>query len=337
MSNETALTKIEKAQQANALMYVDTASFEKESEYTRQDISLIPFTEDDFHTIDGKMVPKRATTDRIAEAKGIEFIESSCRVENVNTDDLIAGKRTVYRAYAQGKIRLPDGTWRHSTLEVYDFDPILNALIDKNCNTPDDLKKPEVYKVARQNAKVASRRAATGVRQRVIKQLTGMPTGFEKKDISRPMCFDRFILTKEGYEAEKSGSKEIDPGALWGTKKLLPTTYEANIVTETPEQEPENRSNAADLANQANSEEPEFPDEPTAPAKEHEDLLREKTLILEQIMLSHKDVLDKTSESGKNPYKIAQNELDNPNATIESRSSMTDRLRTWLQAKGYKV
>ena len=135
----------------------------------------------------------------------------------------------------------------------------------------------------------------------------------------------------------------MDVASLFGAKRaeLVPASDISdepnNTPAETPGQEPENRSSAVDLAAEAGSDEPEFPDEPTGPGTEQEDLFKEKTLVIEQYMTSYKEALDVTSKNGKNPYVMAQEELANSNATIESRNSMIERLRTWLHAKGHKV
>jgi len=47
--------------------------------------------------------------------------------------------------------------------------------------------------------------------------------------------------------------------------------------------------------------------------------------------------LDVVSRGGRNPYVMAQEELANPNATIETRESMIKRLYDWLKAKGCNV
>ena len=86
------------------------------------------------------------------------------------------------------------------------------------------------------------------------------------------------------------------------------------------------------------SDEPDFPDEDDeseTPKKETE--FERLTHILIEFMDGYKDALNVVSGNGKNPYKMGEDELNNTNATIESRSSMIDRLRKWLQQKGYKV
>jgi hypothetical protein len=44
-----------------------------------------------------------------------------------------------------------------------------------------------------------------------------------------------------------------------------------------------------------------------------------------------------TSKNGVNPYKAAEAELARPDATVESRRDMIEKLRNYLAAKGAKV
>jgi hypothetical protein len=369
VSNAIALEVIDSAAKRGALICFDRNNGFTQVELYRTEITEISINKDtDCYLINKKYMPKKEVVDRFGEAAGVIFTKGE--TTTLTLEDDTCGKRTVYIGSAQGKVRMSDGTWRMSSVCDYEFDPTLRAMIDYNVDklTAETRQRKKIWEekdgTKKENGstlaiaileyqKMARQRANTGARLRVIHDLTTVPIALTPEQVSKPIVFGRtvqntsyLLQTHEGRAMAAAQAFGSDISTLFGSKKptlesSIPQTMEGketnNTPEETPEQEPENRSNAADLANQANSEEPEFPDEPTAPAKEHEDLLREKTLILEQIMLSHKDVLDKTSESGKNPYKIAQNELDNPNATIESRSSMTDRLRTWLQAKGYKV
>jgi hypothetical protein len=107
-----------------------------------------------------------------------------------------------------------------------------------------------------------------------------------------------------------------------------------------PEENPENTaSTTADLAAAAAvSDEPDFPDEPTGPgASEEETEFIRLSHILDQIMTSYKTELDVVTKTGRNPYRLAEDEFKNSAATEETRQAMIDRLTTWLKAKGINV
>jgi len=354
MSNSTALAVVKAAMDKGALVFANIENMEAKVDLYRTEVTEITFTEKEFHEINKKYMPNKAATDRIGEACGVQFIQSACRVTAEQRDDELCGKRTVYRAEAQGKIRMPDGSWRTSTVDEYEFDPVLRAMLDKNITELNEKTKPNIARNILEYTKVARQRAATGARLRVIRQLTGMPAAFEKAEASKPFVFTRIVQntdyilrTPEGRAMATAQALGFDMSSLFGSKKPpLPPADSAGAIAEGEEPndtsegtpvEPENRSNAADLAAEAGFDEPDFPDEPTGPGAEQEDLFKEKTLVIEQYMTSYKEALDVTSKNGKNPYVMAQEELANSNATIESRNSMIERLRTWLHAKGHKV
>lgn len=350
MSTGTALAIVKAAKDKGALVFANMENLETQVELYRTEVTQITFTEKDFHTISGKKMPNKAATDRIGEACGIQFIQKACRVTTETHDDeLCGGKHTIYRAEAQGRTRNPDGSWRESTVDEYEFDPVLRAMLDKNVTEINSQTKPMVAKAILEYTKVARQRAATGARLRVIRQLTGMPAAFETAEALKPMVFTRvvqntsYILgTPEGRLMANAQALGVDMSSMFGGRKMLDESPAAHQETdystmrsanETP---PENIASAM-AAEAAASNEPEFPDEPTGPGSEKEDLLTEKGILIEQIMNSYKDALDVVSKNGKNPYKMAQEELDNPNATVESRDSMINRLYEWLKNKGVKV
>ena len=347
MSNGNALATVTAAKNAGALVFANMQNLETEVELYKTEVTQITFTDKDFHTIAGKKMPNRAATDKIGEACGVEFIASACRVVTENREDPLCGKRTVYCAEAQGKVRMTDGSWRYSTVDNYEFDPVLRALVDKNVAEYNDQTKPIVAKTIQEYTKVARSRAATGVRLRVIRQLTGMPASFEAADALKPMVFTRvaqntsYILgTPEGRAMATAQALGVDISTLFGGRKMLDNQPEQpSTVNITPADDTPPNNTGASLANEAAaSADPDFPDEPTGPGSQQEETeFMRLGIAIEQLLASYKDVLDVTTGSGKNPYKLAQEELSNQASTEESRRSMRDRLMSYLKAKGINV
>jgi hypothetical protein len=352
VSNGNALALVKHEKDKGALVFANMENLEAQVELYRTEVTVLTFTDKDFHTINGKQMPSKAATDRIGEAFGIQFIQAACRVSAETREDELCGKRTVYCAEAQGKVRMPDGSWRTSTVDEYEFDPVLRAMLDKNVTELNERTKPTVAKAILEYSKVARQRAATGARLRVIRQLTGMPAAFDKAEAGKPFVFTRvvqntdYILkTPEGRTMATAQALGIDISSLFGKPTLPSPTVTTTEIDHTPsgttdsEPEQENQGSTAGLAAQASGdEEPEFPDDPAGPGTPPERAELERlTAILVEWTEGYKDALDVESKNGKNPYKMAEEELNNPNATIESRGSMIERLRTWLKAKGHAV
>jgi len=347
-NNGNALTIVKAAKERGALIFANIENMEAKVDLYRTEVTEITFQAADFHTINGKKVPTKAATDRIGEACGIQLIESACTVNTETRDDASCGKRTVYCAVAQGKVRMPDGSWRTSTADEYEFDPVLRAMLDKNINELTPQTRQIVGKPIMEYSKVARQRAATGARLRVIRQLTGMPSAFEPAEATKPMVFTRvvqntdYILNTEvGRAMATAQALGVDVASLFGKPKLTDSSPMRDVssddVPPSNETPPDNNS-AASMAAQAAAEEPDFPDEPTGPGTSPEKAEFDRlTNCIVEFIDGYKSALDVVSKNGKNPLKMAEDELNNPDATIETRKSMIDRLRTWLNSKGYRV
>ena len=360
MNGTTALTRIEAAQKAGALVFVDKDWVSEKTPLFKPEITEIKLDkENECFDISGKFMPKREVVDRIGEASGVDFIFGEVRTASI--DDEFCGKRTVYTAVAQGRKMMSDGSYRTSSKCDYEFDPVLRAMLDFDVTELNEQTKQKKRKNAKgyeygstlaryilELQKVATQRANTGARLRVIRELVGMPTAFAAKDIEKPLLFGRMVQnteyilkTPEGRSLATAKALGIDISNFFGKPRIStdaePINVTPNDIPPSDETLPADNT-AASLAAQATEpDEPEFPDEPTGPGSEQEDLLVQKGLIIEQIMLTHKAALDVVSKNGKNPYKMAQDELANPNATPETRDSMIDRLKAWLKAKGIVV
>lgn len=342
MSNALAVVKA--ARDKGALVFANIENLEAKVELYKTEVTSITFTEKDFHVINRKYMPNKAAVDRIGEACGVQFIQSACRVITETRDDPLCGKRAVYCAEAQGKVRMPDGSWRTSTVDEYEFDPALRAMLDKNVTELNEKTKPVVTRVIMEYTRIARQRAATGARSRVIRQLTGMPTAFEKAEIAKPFVFTRIVQntdyilkTPEGRAMATAQALNMDVASLFGARKaeLPPASDNPNVPddfqeAEATELEPESQNDTANLAEQAAADEPDFPsDDSEAKAQQKETEFDRLTRTLEEYM-TYKDALDVKTPSGTNPYKLAMEELDSKTATVESRQKMIGRVRTFL-------
>jgi len=341
---ETALAIIQNAQKNGALVFTDMQHLGAKTELYKTEVTVLQFSEGNFHTISGKKMLKKAEVDQVGEASGIQFIQAACRVTTETQKDDLCGEHIIYRAEAQGKVRMSDGSWRFSTVDEYEFDPVLRAMIDKKVDSLKglpDAKKAEVNRLIMEYKKTARQRAATGARSRVIRQLTGMPIAFEPKDAFRPMVFTRvvqntdYILkTPEGRAMATAQALGVDMGALFGKNTLSAPEAEAREMRDVtpPSGDTPAEGGAASLADAAASEEPDFPDDPDSPKEPTE--FERLTNALMDFAEGYRDTLDVKIGDGRNPYEMAMAELNDPNATVESRSSMIGRLRTWLKKKG---
>jgi hypothetical protein len=206
----------------------------------KAEATIITARPDEFHNMQGKFMPNKAVVDRIGEAAGVDFIAAQCSVRTETRDDDI-GRRTIFVGYAQGRTRLPDGSWRMSAVEDYEFDPLLRAQIEGKGNELSIRTKYLDY------MKTARQRASTGARVRVIRQLTGMPVTFSQAEVSKPLVFSRIVQntdyilgTKEGRAMAIAAAVGVT-GQLFGSSRqpeqLAPQAPDEELRNVTPEPE----------------------------------------------------------------------------------------------------
>lgn len=356
--NETALAIIDRAQKGGALVFVNRDNLESRTKLYRTEITQIQAKQDEFHKVNGKFMPNKAVTDRIGEANGIQFIDKNCYVET-QIRPACAGleERCVYVGYAQGKVRMPDGNWRESTVENYEFDPTLRAAEDapnkKDYGKPagydpfDPANKSKFNRDILAYVKPAMARAATGARLRVIRQLSGMPETFTGDEITRPLAFARvvqnteYILeTPEGRTMATAKALDMDVSSLLFGKRPEPTqAIESSQQTRSADIQPENlkpadtsgfdsepAADTTSLADQAN---------PSGTTESGE--FQELTVRLEEMVGSYKEKLNVVLPNKMNPFILAKNELDDFGASVDSRKSMIERTKKFLVACGVAV
>ena len=376
----TAIAVIDKYKADGALTYVSREDCMAVTPLYKPEVTVIQLRlpkaqgdpESDVYNIQGKYMPKREVVDRIGEATGLVFIREGCRSWSETQQDDVCGKRTVYISEQQAKKRMSDGSWRTSSVQAYEFDPVLRAMVDYgvtelNAQTKQQKKNGKTLAQAiLEYTKVARQRAETGARLRVIRELTNMPTAFSQAEAKKPLVFGRFaqntdyiLQTPEGRAMASAQALGIDVASLFGGRRL--PSADAETADAAPAAIPASEPQAALPDNTADYQEtgtedafgdaPDFPPE-SAPAPQADTAaLAEQaagtgesefdalTQSLEQWVETYKDRLNVTFKSGMNPYNIAMAELDsnNFNATVETRKAMIQRIKDFLKPNGVTV
>ena len=92
-----------------------------------------------------------------------------------------------------------------------------------------------------------------------------------------------------------------------------------------PEADTEPAADTASLAEQAN------------PGEGSSEEFKQLTIELEEMVVSFKEMLNVNLPSGMNPFTLAQAELDDFTATVETRKSMIKRTTDFLKARKVAV
>lgn len=235
MSNTNALSVIKDAKNRGALVFVGQGIAETVPLY-KLEATEIEVKPDNFHSIQGKLVFKKEVCDRIADASGITFtMADSVSERALEEPGLGLPVRTIFVGRAQGKTRLPDGSWRESAPETYAFDYTAKARAEAGT---DDLK---FKKLAMEYYKAGPMRAATGARLRVIRQLTGMPTAFPPAEIGpgKAFVFSRIIQNTDYILSTPEGRKMAIAMATGAAEMMYGQRLEAEAKQQEPAAESE--------------------------------------------------------------------------------------------------
>ncbi len=186
--NSNALEIIKKHEANQDLVFVRPEDLNTQKFFVPE-VTVLHATPDDFHTISGQMMPKGYYTDRIGQAAGVSFVAENCGVKKDGEN--------VYIGFAQGKRRLPDGTWRTSAVHEYEFD------VDSRARE-DFLSKPEKYKTAvdkeRHTLEIkrfARQKAGTGAHLKVIRELVGIPISFKPGQVQKAIVVSRISVNTD--------------------------------------------------------------------------------------------------------------------------------------------
>lgn len=359
-----ALTVLKDAVKAGALAFVTKEDCMAVTPLYKPEITVIQLRlpadkndqNADVYNISGKYMPKREIVDRIGEATGLIFIHEGCKTWTETYDDDIAGKRMVYISEQQAKKRMSDGSWRTSSVQAYEFDPVMRAMLDYgvtelNAQTKqqkDRWGKKTLAQTILEYTKVARQRAETGARLRVIRELTNMPTAFSASDAAKPLVFGRFaqntdyiLQTKEGRAMASAQALGVDVASLFGGRRIETEEKPAQIETAPEAALPEAEIyedvsyEGAEEAFDSNGTE-NLAEKAAQIATEDFDSL---TQTLREYCETYKAKLDGTLKTGVNPYKMAMEELDpnNFNASVETRKAMIQRVKDFLKIRGIEL
>lgn len=247
----------------------------------------------EIHNIGGMLVPSRSALDKIADATGISFDEEHCGTRKEGKDTWV-GK-------AVGRRKNPDGTYRTGVAE-YEFDIAVRA---KELKSERDVL--QLQKFARQ-------RADTGARLRVIRELTGLKTGFTAEELQKPFVFVRYTVNVEAIMKDPDMKKAALNQALGVSQEIYGP---ATVRDVTPEELPAPEE-------QQEAEEPEDPD----PFDEHKDAeLSEEAKVrieLEEWLLA--DI----KASAKQLIRAA---LDAEGTTVEALRDLVKRCKAYEERK----
>lgn len=359
-----ALTVLKDAVKAGALAFVTKEDCMAVTPLYKPEITVIQLRlpadkndqNADVYNISGKYMPKREIVDRIGEATGLIFIHEGCKTWTETYDDDIAGKRMVYISEQQAKKRMSDGSWRTSSVQAYEFDPVMRAMLDYgvtelNAQTKqqkDRWGKKTLAQTILEYTKVARQRAETGARLRVIRELTNMPTAFSAADAAKPLVFGRFaqntdyiLQTKEGRAMASAQALGVDVASLFGGRRIeteeKPAQIETAPAAALPEAETYEDVSYEGAEEAFDSNGTENLAEKTAPiVTEDFDSL---TQTLREYCETYKAKLDGTLKTGINPYQMAMEELDpnNFNASVETRKAMIQRVKDFLKIRGVEL
>ena len=227
MSNETSnlpatnyskeAFELIKSHEANQdLIFVAPEDLRTQSMFLPE-VVVIKSTIDDYHDLKtGQFMPKGHQTDRIGEAAGVAFLDKNCGTRTEMVDG-----NTAYVGFAQGKKRMPDGTWRTSSICEYEFNPVLRAEEDILRDKGDKFKDENKRKLQMLTYKKFGRaRASTGARLRVIRELTGMQTSFKRDQLQKSMVFCRIAVNTDLLLADPKTREVALEAALGITRQI---------------------------------------------------------------------------------------------------------------------
>jgi hypothetical protein len=268
---------------------------------------VIHATPDDFHNIQGNFMPKGYQVDRIGEAAGIVFLENTCGTRTEKVED-----ETAYVGFAQGKKRMPDGTWRTSSVCEYEFNPTKRADEDILRDTKGKYNSEKDKKLLLLNyQKFGRQRASTGARLRVVRELTGMPISFKPDQIKRAMVFSRVAVNTDMLLSDPEMREAAVKVALGASQNIYGTKDENYQV-----------------ANGGTPAQIEAPDEevPFGPVEQKSPETEELELNIAQLKeLSEIPYLNKDAKA------FADQILAQEKPALEAVTNMIDRILEWLK------
>ncbi|MCP4372988.1 MAG: hypothetical protein GY797_33510 [Deltaproteobacteria bacterium] len=245
MEKSKALTKLQSARDAGHLVYARDEEITMLRQQFETLITTIGFAQEHFCKTGSKKVgdnyedvfyPQKQAQNQIAEACGISFTEncgtkergtfSELRIDKQDGLFIVVGDYSVI-GWAQGIRLKPDGQPRASGVCEYEYS------VSDRFNLEISLSKypPKTIQEARrkllETKKFSTRKADTGSKLAVIRELANIPTGFLASDIKKPMVFTQIIESNEYKHNLMGALMSTDDGrqrvadAMLGTKAKL--------------------------------------------------------------------------------------------------------------------
>jgi hypothetical protein len=221
-----ALEMVKRYKSENQLVFVAEEDLKTHTMFLPE-VVVIRSTPDDFHNISGNFQPKGHQIDRIGEAAGISFLTSNCGTRTETVDG-----NTVYVGFAQARKRLPDGTWRISSICEYEFNPVKRAeedVLKDSKGKYGNEKERKLLLLTYQ--KFGRQRADTGARLRVIHELTGMPISFKPQEIAKAMIFCRVSVNTDALLADPEMREAAIRIATGASEQLYGPSKEQKYIT----------------------------------------------------------------------------------------------------------
>lgn len=226
VKNQEALSLVQKYKSENQLVFVAEEDLKTHTMFLPE-VVVIRATPDDFHNISGNFQPKGHQIDRIGEAAGISFLTENCGTRTETVDG-----NTVYVGFAQARKRLPDGTWRISSICEYEFNPVKRAeedVLKDSKGKYGNEKERKLLLLTYQ--KFGRQRADTGARLRVIRELTGMPISFKPQEIQKAMVFSRVAVNTDALLRDPEMREAAIRIATGASEQLYGPSKEQKYIT----------------------------------------------------------------------------------------------------------
>lgn len=311
-----AVQLVKKYQDEHALVFVKEEDLRTQTMFVPE-ITVLHADPTDFHNITGNFMPKGYQTDKIGQASGVSFVQEGCgsRKEGEN----------IFVGYAQGKKRLPDGSWRFSSVCEYEFDVDVRSqedfAADAKKSDRDRKYKTEADRASHilQLKKFARQRANTGARLRVIRELTGMPISFKRDQIQKAMIFCRVAVNTDQLLADPATRQAAVNQALGIQADLFPPKDNERNVTPNIKAMPE----AGDQSESPTEVDPfELDETELSP--------------IEKARLSLEDWINSGVLKTK-AVAVVREALANENATLEELEKLSERCKSFadkVEAQG---
>ncbi len=321
-------------------------------------VTIVEFQAGDFTRLgsDKSYYPSKGATNRIGDAAGVSFIEGvgGTREEgNATAYKVVEHKNGNKPSYfqieghyriigtAQGERLKPDGTPRRSSVCEYGFDVVQRTneaiLNDLGYETPTLTTEIACRKKFLELQKFGVQKARTGAELAVIRELVGMNTGFEKKDVEKgcQMLFSQVIENNTFKIQVLAEVMKTPDGRAAVTQALFGATRSVFGPGAVPEQEPAKQIprtvdvESGEVIEQPAAEEgqvPMFPEE-ESPKPEPSPVDKLKAILRTHLEKIPVDLIIKQG----NVHELIQKSLDKKDATEIEINAWIDRCAQYFQ------